>query len=131
LTKSVGIVSLTPALSEQLSRTKPLEIDTSLDLQHPAAAVSYFEFARLIQAIKPWVDYGGAIAMGQVKLDDDEAPTEQTPEQAQAMMAAGMVLPQIDQLLDVAAGWRSFSSMTYHEDGTWVTRSELRLQDLK
>jgi hypothetical protein len=85
----------------------------------------------LIDAIKPWVDYGGAVAMGQIRMDDEEEPTEQSPEQAQAMMAAGMVVPQIDQFLDVAAALRSCSGLTYHEDGAWVTHSEAHFQDLK
>ena len=103
----------------------------SASLRRPAAAVSYFEFARLIEAIKPWVSYGGAIATGQIRRDDEEEPSEQTPERAQTVMMAGMVLPQIDQFLDVAAAMRSFSSIIYHEDGAWVTHSEMHFQDLK
>jgi hypothetical protein len=134
LTKSAAAVSLTPALTERLLRTKPLEIDTSLDLRHPAASVSYIEFARMIDMVKPWVTYGGGIAMGQIKLEEDEEseePDEQSPEQAKIMMTAGLVLPQIDQFLDVAAALRSASSITYHEDGAWVTHGEVHLQDLK
>jgi hypothetical protein len=132
LTDSAAAASSMPAMSERLLRTMPLKIDTSLDVRRPAATVSYFEFARLIEAIKPWVSYGGQIAMGQIKLeDDDDDPSEQTPEEAQAMMWAGMVLPQIDQCLDVAAAMRSFSNIVYHEDGAWVTHGEVHFQDLK
>ena len=131
LTKSVAAVSLTPAFTERLLRTKPLEIDTSLDLHQAAATVSYFEFARFVDAIRPWVDYGGAVAMGQIKMNDDEEEEEQTQEQAAAVMTAGMILPQIDQFLDVAAAMRSFSNVVYHEDGAWVTHSEVHFQDLK
>ncbi len=131
LTNSVAAASLTPTLSERLLRTMPLKIDTSLDLRHPAATVSYFEFARMIDAVKPWVTYGGAIATGQIRLNDEEEPEEQSQEQAAAMMTAGMILPQIDQFLDVATAMRSVSSMMYHEDGAWVTHSEAHFQDVK
>lgn len=130
--KTVAAASLTPALTERLVRTKPLSIDTSLDLRKPAGVVSYFEFSRLIEAVKPWINYGGAVAMGQIKLEEDEEESaEQTPEQAQAMMAAGMILPQIDQFLDVAAGLRGFSSMTYQESDVWVTHAEVHLKDVE
>lgn len=134
LTKTAAAVTITPTLTERLLRTMPLEIDTSLDLRHPAASVSYIEFARMIDMVKPWVTYGGGIAMGQIKLEDDgesDEPEEQSPEQAKIMMTAGLVLPQIDQFLDVAAALRTASSITYHEDGAWVTHGEVHLQDLK
>lgn len=131
MTDSVAAMSLTPALSERLLRTMPLKVETSLDLRRPAATVSYFEVARLIESIKPWVNYGGAIATGQIKMSDEQAEEEQSPEQAQAMMTAGMFLPQIEQLLDVATAVRAFSSLTYEDDGAWVIHSEMHLRDLK
>ena len=83
------------------------------------------------------VHFGGAIATGQVKLDDEEEAefegedVEQSQEQATAMMMAGIVLPQIHQFLDVAAALRSVSGVTYHEDGAWVTHGEIHIQDLE
>jgi hypothetical protein len=137
VTKSAAAVSLTPAFTERLLRTKPLAIDSSLDLKRSASMAVYMELSKLVDAVRPWVEYGGAIATGQIKLDEGEeaefegADDEQDQKQAAAMMMAGMVLPQIHQFLDVAAAMRSISSVTYHDDGLWVTHAELHLQDLE
>jgi hypothetical protein len=140
VTKSVAAASLTPAFTERLLRTKPLALDSSLDMTRPASTAFYLEFAKFAEAVRPWVDYGGAIATGQVKLEDEEEEefegeegedVEQGQEQAGAMMVAGIVLPQIHQFLDVAAAVRSASSVTYQEDGAWVTHGEVHIQDLE
>jgi hypothetical protein len=130
LTDTTAAVSTSPALTERLLRTKPLAIDTALDLSRPASMASYIEFAKFFDAIRPWVDYGGGIATGQIKTDDDE-PSEQTEEEQAAMMTAGMILPQIQQFLDVASALRSATSLVYHEDGAWVTHSEVHFKDLE
>ena len=47
------------------------------------------------------------------------------------MLQMGFVVPQVYQFLDVASALRSATSITYEEDGVWVTHSETHIEDLK
>ena len=47
------------------------------------------------------------------------------------MLQLGFIVPQVHQFLDVAAAIRSATSITYEEEGVWVTHSETHIQDLK
>jgi hypothetical protein len=137
LTDSAAALSMLPGTTERLLRSTQLEVDTPLDLKRPAGKVIHFEFHKLIGAIRPWIDYGLDVALGNLKtneegddekeLDDEAAPPDQSP----LMLQLGFVVPQIHQFLDVALALRSISSVTYQEDDLWVTHSETHFQDLK
>ncbi len=43
----------------------------------------------------------------------------------------GFVMPQFYQFLDVVSALRSATSITYEEEGVWVTHSETHIEDLK
>jgi hypothetical protein len=132
LSDSAAAISMRPETTERLLRPTPLKVDTPLDLNRPAAMVAHFEFHKLIGAIKPWIDYGLDVAMGNLKTDgDDESDAASPPEQSPMMLQMGFVVPQIHQFLDVASALRSASSVTYQEDGLWVTHSETHFEDLK
>ena len=66
-----------PLTTERLLKDKPLEIDTSLKLDRPAAVVTHIEFAKSIDAVRPWINYGLDIATGKIKphkeKDDEES----------------------------------------------------------
>jgi hypothetical protein len=114
-------------------------------MTRPASKVAYVEFGKLIDAIRLWADYGGAVATGQLKpADEDEDDgedaqedefgddeDEQSQEEAAAMMTVGLVLPQVHQFFDFTSALRSVSSVTYQEDDVWVTHGEIHIQDLE
>jgi hypothetical protein len=131
LTDKFVAVSIMPKTTERLLNETTPDFDTSLRLDRPAAMVAHIEIAKLIDAVRPWIDYGVDVAMGKLKVkkdgDEDEAPAEANP----AMLQMGFIVPQIHQFLDVASVLRSATSMTYEEDGVWVTHSESHIQDLK
>lgn len=136
LTDSVGVISVYPVTTERLLRATPLDIDTSLDLTRPAAAVVHFQFGKLIDAVQPWIDYGFDVAMGKLQVEEEgeedaETDDEDHAQQAAVVMQMGFILPQVHQFLDVAKALRSASSVTYQEDGLWVTHSETHIQDVK
>jgi hypothetical protein len=128
LTNRVVAVSLLPAFTEQLLNPTPPAIDSAIDLTRPATQATHFQFAKLIGAIRPWVDYGFAAATGQLPTDDS-LPGEDPAQQA-VLLQAGFILPQVNQLLDVLSTIRSHTSITYREDDAWVTHSELYVKDL-
>jgi hypothetical protein len=139
LTDQFGAVSLMPLTTERLLREKPLEIDTSLKLDRPAAVVTHVECAKLIGAIRPWIDYGLNVATGKIKPKAEEDSAEDESEDGEEKPAApspvmvqlGFVIPQVHQLLDVFSTIKSATSVCYEEDGMWVTHSETHIQDLK
>lgn len=134
LTDTAAAVSTLPATTERLLKTTPLDVDTSLDLNRPAGMVAHFECRKIVDALRPWIDYGLDVAMGNLTTDDEaadeegnDAPAEQSP----MMLQLGFIVPQIHQFLDVATALRSASAVTYEEDGVWVTHSETHFEDLK
>jgi hypothetical protein len=137
LTDSVAAISVMPGTTERLLRKTELDVDTSLDLDRPAAVVSYSNFGEFIDVFRPWIDYGFDVAIGKLKVEDEEAEDdgdaddEQPEPPSPLMLQAGFFIPQLQQLLDVASALRSFSMVSYDEDGVWVTHSETHFEDLK
>jgi hypothetical protein len=129
LTERLAAASLFPAFTEQLLKPAPVTIDTALDLNRPAAVVTHFQFAKMINALRPWIDYGFAAATGTLPTEDGGEP-DAAAQQA-VMLQAGFILPQVNQLLDVLTAFRSYTSVTYREDGAWVTHVETHLKDLE
>jgi hypothetical protein len=128
LTNDVLAVTLMPALTEQLLKEEPLTIDTAIDLKRPAGMVMHFQFAKLIDAIRPWIDYGVGVATGRILPDG----AEPDPDAEQALLLPlGLIMPQVDQLLEVFTTFRSQTSITYREDGVWVTQTEMHIKDLE
>lgn len=141
LTDSVAAVSLMPQTTERLLQGIPVSINTSLPLDKPAATVVHIEFARMIESSRPWINYGMDVMTGKIKPkvekseveeegEEEEEPAPRQPPSA-AMIQMGLFVPQFQQVLDVATALRSATSITYEEDGVWVTHSETHIEDLK
>jgi hypothetical protein len=94
--------------------------------------VMHIEFAKMISAIKPWMDYGVDVASGKLKVKKEGDDEEDKPAQANpVMLQMGFVVPQVHQFLDFASALRSATAITYEDEGVWVTHSETHFQDLK
>jgi len=123
-----------PKTTERLLHETTADFDTSLKLDRPAAMVVHFQFAKLIDSLRPWVDYGVDVATGKLKPPKEKGDKDSDEDQVQAnpaMMQLGFVVPQVHQFLDFASAMRGVTSITYEESGVWVTHSETHLQDLK
>jgi hypothetical protein len=131
LTDKVVAVSFMPKTTERMLQDTTPELDTSLKFDRPAAMVAHVEFAKFINALRPWIDYGVDVATGKLKVhkdgDDDDKPAEQNP----VALQMGFVVPQVQQFLEVMTTLRSFSAMSYEDGGLWITHSETHFQDLK
>jgi len=127
------VVSTMPKMTERLLQETTPELDTSLKLDRPAAMVLHVEFAKMISAIRPWMDYGIDVASGKLKAhkegddEDNDKPAQPNP----IMLQMGFVVPQVHQFLEFASALRSATAITYEEEGVWVTHSETHIQDLK
>lgn len=131
MTESTWAASLSPALTTRLIDETPLAIDSPLDVRRPAAMIAHIQLPKLLEAIRPWVDYGFAVSAAQLQAGDEADEEQAAAGEAAAMMPAGFILPQVHQLLDVLAAVESYTSVTYREDDVWVTHSELHVVDLK
>jgi hypothetical protein len=136
LTDTTVVASWSPETTQRLLEKTDLDVDTSLDLDRPAAVVAHFQFAKLINSIKPWLDYGFAVATGQLKVeeedgDDTESENEANNEQAAIAMQLGFIIPQVQQFLQVSTALQSFSSVTYEDNGLWITHSEVHVKDVE
>jgi hypothetical protein len=134
VTETAAALTAMPETTERLLSSTPLAIDTSLDLKRPAATVMHFKFAELIKSIRPWIDYGLGVATGTIKMEEEEGEAddeEEAQEQSPLMFQMGMIVPQVYQFLDVISVMKSATSITYEEEGVWVTHSETHIEDLK
>lgn len=139
LTNATAVLSTMPATTERLLQSTPLKIDTSLDLARPAATVTHLKLGKLLRKIRPWIDYGMAVRMGTLKKEEsddkngeEDAEAEDAAPAQPSMMAfqVGLFMPQVYQLFDVLAAFRSVTMITYQEDDLWVTHSETHIKDL-
>jgi hypothetical protein len=135
LTDTVAVISCSPVTTERLLKEMPLTVDTSLDLKRQAAVVSHLHFADFVNAVRPWIDYGFDVATGKLKLESEEEDEEESDDEANAqqqamVMQMGFVMPQIQQFLNFTTALRGFSTVTYEDDGVWVTHSETHIEDL-
>lgn len=121
LAENVWAVSVFPTFTAQLIESKPLEIDSPIDIRRPAAIVVHAKLPKLLDAIRPWVDYGFTVAAAKT--------AEEGGDPQAAAMPAGFILPQVHQMLDVLSALDSYTSVTYREDDVWVTHAELHLDD--
>jgi hypothetical protein len=137
LTDTVAVLSCSPTTTKRLLQETPLDVDSKVDFQRPAAIVWHFQFAELMAAIGPWIDYGLNVATGNLKVEvaeedeDAESDNEQSTQQAAIAMQLGFVVPSIQQFLEVASAWKSASAVMYEDGGVWVTHSEIHIEDLE
>ncbi len=105
-----------------LSQEGPLS-----DTTRPLAAASSFSFARLMDTLQPWIEYGievGAGAAGQLlggAIGDE--PTE--PPDVEPILA------QVRSVMTILKCFRGYSSATYIDGDAMVTHSEWHFQDLE
>src|SRR3954469_5420189 len=123
LTDKFAAVSTMPKTTERLLHETTADFDTSIKLDRPAAMVVHFQFAKLIDSLRPWVDYGGDVATGKLKPPKEKGEKDSDEDQVQAnpaMMQLGFVVPQVHQFLDFASAMRGVTSISYEENGVWV-----------
>ncbi len=120
LSESMMAVSLLPKFTDRLLTSTPVQGEGPLaNTSRPLAAAAHLNFAGLIGALEPWIDYGVGLAGGGI-------PTAVQPGgQMQGIMQ------QVSDVLQVLKCFRSMSSVTYEEGGALVSHAEWCFQDLE
>ncbi len=111
-------VSLLPQFTARLLAATPLQGEGPLtQVDRPLAAAGQLDFARLVDAIEPWIDYGLQVSQG---FDPDgvaEGPLD--------------VSQQVRDVLRILRCFRGVSSATYVESNATVTHWQARFVDLE
>ncbi len=124
LSPNVAAFGLAGEQTDLLLEKKPLELPKTLgDLQRPLAAVGWFDWAALVDAVLPWIDYGTELAGGNAAVNnvigDGGGLDSQT----------AFILDNVRASLKVLKVLRTYASVTYSEDKALVVHSEIHLQD--
>ena len=117
LGENVAALGYLPDATMGMLTGTSLNIDSPVaDFDRPLFLVCHIDFNQMLDAAKPWIDYGFQVVKEQ---DLDEGNM------------SFFIKPQLDQILELTRALRSFTSVTYYEDGVWVTRSETHIEDLE
>ncbi|HEY2761528.1 MAG TPA: hypothetical protein VGI75_12315, partial [Pirellulales bacterium] len=126
-------VSFQPLHTEKLLIDTPLEVSPQgplADRKKPLAAAIYFNWAGLVEAGTPWIDYAvqqmGSRAAEGAGVGALLASKEAETQFAQASTLdphTKFILEQVHIVLDVLKVWRTSEAATYAENGALVTHS--------
>ena len=124
LSDNVLALSLFPLFTKRLLNKTPLRTSGPLaDRNRPLAAAARFNWAGLIEALTPWIDYGCDLAFAFDPLGNGGG--------ADANPTSKAIKDQIHTGLDVLKCFRSYSSVTYVEGKALVTHHQSRYQALE
>ena len=115
LSKDTLALTYLPKFTARLLKDTPLKGQGPLaNVDRPLAAAGQLDFARFIDALTPWIDYG----MKLNGADGEDGPL-------------GNMSQQVHDVLDVFKCFRGFSSVTYLEGNALTTHSLWRFEDLQ
>ncbi len=115
--KTVAAFALSPEHAERLLAKKPLQVgDTALaDPNKPLLSASVFDWAGLLNAALPWIEYGITAAAAQ---DGGEKQVKE-------------IMDQVKTVVQVLQVYKGTTSATYPEPGRVVTHSVSIIRDLE
>lgn len=119
LSEKVAVLTLSQEHTERLLTPTPFKAAGGplADTKRPLAGAVYFDWAALMDALGPWVDYGADVAKQQAGNDDGGKQVED-------------VAKQVKDVLAILKCFRTYSSAAYIEGKALVTHSEAIYRDL-
>ena len=112
----VAVVSISHHHSERLLKSTPLEIGGVLnDAHRPLACALWVDWAAIVEAASPWVDYF---------VDQATAESDQR-------MPKALIQAQVHTVTDVLKVLRTFSNEIYFEDGVMVNHGLAEIRDVE
>ncbi len=126
--KSVAVASFSPKQTERILSPTPLKTLTTLRTGKPVGAVVHFDFAGLIDAASPWVDFAVRYNMASIKPGQD---VNAALKEVENNFQAKFVFSEMKTAFDVLKCFRGYTSVTYREGGATVVQSATVFEDLK
>ena len=119
LSDKVGVLTVSKEHAERLLAVKPLKVEGGplADLSRPMVSAAYCDWAGIVDAFSPWVEFGTAKALEQAPGDMPEKEREG-------------VVRQVRTVLQILKCFRGATSATTLEDGVLTTHSEAVFHDL-
>jgi hypothetical protein len=122
LSDHVAVLSIAQAHSERLLKNTPLKANGPLaDPNKPLAGAAVFDFAGLMGAVGPWIEY--AIESQSEGLREAAAANPAIPSKPD-------ILKQVRAAIDVLKCFRGYTSVTYLEDKALVSHGLAVFEDL-
>ena len=117
LSNDVLALTLIPKFGLRLLKKTPLAIEGPLAARdRPLASAAYCNWAGLVSATEPWIDYGFA-----------QGAVPEVPEEAE--LTSQEVREGTQAVLEFIKCLRTMSSVSYLEEGALVTHSEWHVVD--
>ncbi|MCG8585583.1 MAG: hypothetical protein MI757_12805 [Pirellulales bacterium] len=135
LSKTVGTIGMSEDQTERLLKSTPLKTGGPLaKVDRNAAMAVYFNWAGMVDAAKPWVDYGFAVAAMEGEFGPLPEGGEGSREDVSSVKLpppAQMILSQVHFGLEFAKCIRTFEGVIYKDDAVWVSEGRLHIVDMK
>jgi hypothetical protein len=156
LSKSIGVLTISPRQSVRLLAKTPLQVDSKplANVDRPLAAASALDFAALLDAIRPWMDYGVQLALARESAAATNRIDNGDPEEPRKQEVAGdgseiekfgpdvrsvvpdadtvkIVMDQVYPVMDILKCFRDSSSSTYFDGDVKVTHFAWHFRDLE
>ena len=132
LSENVLVLSLHEEMTERLLSKKPLKTECSLlqDLNRPLAGMTYFNFAGLVDAVTPWVDF--AIDQSdEFKPAHRPGPKPAKPAPKPDGAEKEAIKKQAAIILEVLKCFRCAGTVWYFDGKALVTHTETVVKDVK
>jgi hypothetical protein len=134
LGEKLAVLSLAPKHTERLMEAAPLVANGPLaDTKRPLASIAHFNWAALVDAVLPWVEYGvrAAEPSAQAALEDAPAEDEAGAADAGDQARTAFILQHVRTVAEALKALGAINSVTYAERGALVTHTEWRFEDVK
>jgi len=146
LSETVAVLTSSPDHAERLLSDKPIDREGPIArADKPLYAAVVFDFAGLVDAAHPWIEYamrtshqqnnnlarrdgerrlvaadrtGSAVPVAYRQQDDEDPPELRD------------TLNQVSRVMELLKVFRGYRSVTYDDDGVTVTHGEVRLADI-
>jgi len=117
LSDGVAVLSLSRDHSERLLKSMPLSADGLFErVARPRAMVVWFDWAALVRASAPWVEY----ALDQIASEKDMSADQKAA-----------IAQQVQTVLEVLQALRSITSESYFDGDATVTHTLLEIRDVE
>ena len=117
VSKDAAVFSFSPAQTTRLLKAAPLSVGGVLaKTNRPLAVAGWFDWAGLVDAATPWIDYAL-----------EKAPAMQNIDEGNRQMVA----VQVHTVLDVLKVLRTISNESFFENGALVSHTLVEIRDVK
>jgi hypothetical protein len=123
LSDKVAVVTISMTHSERLLAQSPLKVQGLLaDTSKPLVSAAFTNCSAIVDTLSPWIEYGAKAAL--ILRRNDGGEDEQANKQVDEAMK------QVRIVLDALKVFKTYTSVSYFEEGALISHGELIVEDL-